>query len=190
MPLFFKTLRVAFLGLSGLAVLGLTACAGYSGNIGALKRQLAQKGDYWQRVDATSATWTQGPKAQQLLNRDISSCVAELSELVRLGQIKSVVPANPVDVASAEGDARKNLMSFETPDRDGALLSEAQSYTDFESCMYVKGWERTMNVGGSTADRAATAYIGNHVELKKFLSTTTNPVPSSARTGPYGNLNN
>lgn len=179
-----------FLSLSTVAMITLSACVGHHGNIGALKRDLAKKGDYWQRTDTTSAIWTQGPKAQQMLNRDISTCVAELSELVRLGQIKSVVPANPTDVASADSDARKNLMAFETPDRDGALLSNAQSYTDFESCMHVKGWERTMNVGGSTADRAATAYIGNHVQLKKFLSTTTNPAPATSRKGPYGNLNN
>ena len=187
MPLSVSTVR--FLSLSTIAALMLTACVGHHGNIGALKRKLAERGDYWQRVDTTSAIWTQGPKAQQMLNRDISTCVAELSELVRLGEIKSAVPANPTDVASADSDARKNLMAFETPDRDGALLSSAQTYTDFESCMHVKGWERTMNVGGSTADRAATAYIGNHVQLKKFLSTTTKSMPTTTRR-PYSNLNN
>jgi hypothetical protein len=185
--------RLVTLALTGLFSLSLVACGGmHSNTIGGLKQKLARDGDFWQRVDTTSAMWTQGPKAQQMLNRDISRCVTDLSELVRLGQIKAVIPANSRDVANAENEAHANLMGFETPDRDGALLSEAQQYTDFESCMHVKGWERVMNVGGTTADRAATAYIGNHVGLKKWLSTTTtNGALKPSSKGPYsGGYNN
>lgn len=179
--------------LVGIMTLSLSACSGgHSGTIGALKQKLVRDGDFWQRTDATSAMWTQGPKAQQMLNRDISHCITDLSELVRLGQIKEIIPENSRDVAGAENEAHANLMGFDSLDRDGALLVEAQQYTDFESCMHVKGWERVINVGGKTADRTSTTYIGNHVELKKWLSTTpTNGALKSNSKGVYsGGYNN
>ena len=129
--------------ITGLMVastaLTLTACAG-----GFSQKDLEDKGQYWQRTSASSAVYMRGPKAQQILNRDISTCVVELKELQRLGSIKEAFPAGldqngfPIDPDSPEGKMAK----FDTPVRDGSMIAEVYDYTDFESCMRTKGWQR------------------------------------------------
>ena len=107
-------------------------------------QELIHKGQYWQRSSASSAAYIRGPKAQQMLNRDIADCVTELKELQRLGSLKNAFPSgtdqygNTIDMETPEG----RLADFDTPERDGALVSEVFDYTDFESCMMHNGWER------------------------------------------------
>jgi nitrous oxide reductase accessory protein NosL len=178
-----------FLTLS-LAALMLTACVGIPYDSAKARRDLYQKGEFWQRADASSTIWMQGPKAQQVLNRDLARCVTELNELVQLGQIKSIWPAEARDVARAKNQAHANLMRWETPGRDGAMLAEDGQYLDFESCMKTKGWERVLHVPYTTADRAADNYMNTHVRLKKFADYTWAPPPTTQAKGPYQNLNN
>lgn len=170
--------------------LTLTACSG--GRLydtAAVKRELIAKGEFWQRRDATSAIWMQGAKAQQSLNRDLSRCVTELNELVALGQIKSVMPAEPKDLQNAANPAHANLMRWDTPERDGALLVEGAPYLDFETCMASKGWQRVVHVPYNTAERGATGYMNTHRDLKKYAQYRYAPPPTTQDKGKYKNLN-
>ena len=54
--------------------------------------RIEQSGQYWQRVHTSSALYLRGPKAQQMLNRNIARCVVELRELERLGAVKNAIP--------------------------------------------------------------------------------------------------
>ncbi|MCB9965145.1 MAG: hypothetical protein H6855_03590 [Rhodospirillales bacterium] len=133
----------------------LSACSyGFS------QEDLREKGQYWQRTSVSSAVYLRGPKAQQVLNRDISTCVVELKELQRLGTIKEAFPAGldqngfPIDPQSPEGKMAK----FDTPERDGSLIAEVFDYTDFETCMREKGWQRAEVLPRPTADDARGNY--------------------------------
>ncbi len=91
--------------LMGTALVGLTACSS-----GTIMDTLKYDGDYWQRTNATEAVYQEGPKAQQMLHRDISRCVTELREEDRLTSLRNTIPAdndtsgNPPDPATAQGD--------------------------------------------------------------------------------------
>ncbi len=142
--------------LTGLLIasasLGLSACT----ITGFTQTDLEEKGQYWQRASASSAVYMRGPKAQQILHRDISTCVVELKELQRLGSIKNAFPAGldqngfPIDPETPEGKMAK----FDTPERDGSMITEVYDYTDFETCMHTKGWERVEVLPRLTAGRA------------------------------------
>jgi hypothetical protein len=107
-----------------------------------------------------------GPKAQQLLNRDISRCVVELRELERLGTLKGAIPTD------AEGRVldpdQMAIEDQDTPDRDQFLFAEHKDFNDFETCMLSKGWERIMYVPYDTAYDASKTYINSHVHLSKM----------------------
>ena len=141
-----KTKTTATLLLLSFSTLALAAC-----NIPP-KLEDAQ---YWQRKNASSALYLRGPKAQQTLHMDISTCANEISELERLGPLREAIPADTQngkvpDPRSADGKLRK----WDTPKRDGALYAEHFDYTDFEGCMDSKGWER---VEALPYERATTA---------------------------------
>lgn len=157
----------SFLFVSALAVAGTLAACTPGRNLENIEHEIAKNGRYWQRTSATSATWMQGPKAQQVLNRDIARCVTELAELERLGQIKSVFPVEKTDAAKTADEAQKSLMEWDNPERDGALLAEGSQYIDFETCMKAKGWERVMYVPYDTGVRAGSNFVNNHVYLKE-----------------------
>jgi hypothetical protein len=137
------------------SAISLGACSG-----GFSQQDLKDKGHYWQRTSASSATYLNGPKAQQILNRDISTCVVELKELQRLGSVKEAFPAGldqngfPIDPESPEG----KMADFDTPERDGSLISEVYDYTDFETCMREKGWQRTEYLPYDRSDAARENY--------------------------------
>ncbi len=174
-----------------LVPLTLAACSTYgtAGDVRLVERQIAKKGMYWQRIDTTSAIWMQGEKAQQTLNRDISHCVAELGELERLGQIKGAFPTEKKDAATTADAAHQSLMDWDTPERDGALLSEQLPYTDFEGCMAYKGWERVQHVPYDVAKRAAMTYAENHVYLKSRTKYEGADMEKGRNPGPYDKLN-
>jgi len=141
--------------LSGAVILVLTACGGQPVNMS----DLETKSHFWQRVDASSALYLQGPKAQQILNRDLSRCVTELRELEHLGAIRVATPGDMKngkvpDPTTPEGE----LAQWETPARDGMLRAEHLDYHDFRTCMMSKGWERVENVPYEVADRAREVY--------------------------------
>lgn len=119
-------------------------------------------GQYWQRVSTSEAVYMQGPKAQQMLNRDIGRCVTELRELERLGTIKNAIPT---DLSGRVLDPDENKMGkWDTPDHDGALLAEHTDYHDFEGCMLSKGWERIKSVPYKVAENARKNYYLAHVD--------------------------
>jgi hypothetical protein len=119
-------------------------------------------GQYWQRVSASDAAYIQGPKAQQMLNRDIGRCVVELRELERLGSLKNAIP---LDARGKVLDPdQKKMADWDTPDHDGALLSEHSDYHDFEGCMLSNGWERTKFVPYDVAESARVNFYKAHVD--------------------------
>jgi hypothetical protein len=171
--------------LLALAAVSLASCAGRTTKI--------DNGQYWQRVSASDAIYLQGPKAQQMLNRDISRCVFELRELERLGQIKNAIPT---DFHGRVLDPdQKDLYDWDTPERDDQLFAEHGDYQDFESCMLDKGWERVKHVPYSGVERAERAYFANHVDHKAGKAKTEyeeGEKPSkvtSNNQGQFGELN-
>ena len=150
-----KTNRIIlFLGISALAV--TAGCTGAKPEI--------DNAQYWQRSSVSEMTYINGPKAQQLLNRDIARCVTELRELERLGQIKDAIPVNIKGrvLNPDELEMRKT----DTPERDGYLFAEHKNYQDFEGCMDHAGWERTQTVSYETSKRAEGNFFANHINFK------------------------
>ena len=101
------------------------------------------KTDYWQRSQSHSALYLQGPQAQQTLEENIATCVAEIEELVRLGAVRNALPedapnkSNPYEIPRADADAFWNV-----PQRYGHKFVDHSNYHDFDSCMRYKGWAR------------------------------------------------
>ncbi len=146
------------LTLGVLATLALPACSSAS------KPEIGES-QYWQRVSASSAAYIRGPKAQQILNRDIARCVVELRELERLGSITSAIPT---DSHGRILDPAHDLSAddWDTPERDGALLAEHGDYHDFDSCMLTGGWERIKYVPFDVAEKAQLNYLSHHVATR------------------------
>ncbi len=139
--------------------LSLTACA---------SEYNLEDAQYWQRKNTTSALYLQGPKAQQTLHMDIASCVNEISELQRVGELRRAIPADTVngkvlDPATPSG----RMAQWETPKRDGYLLAQHGNYHDFETCMDFKGWERVEYLPYSAADRARDDYVNTMAGKKR-----------------------
>jgi hypothetical protein len=102
------------------------------------------RAQYWQRFSVSESIYMRGPKAQQMLNRDIARCVVELRELERLGVLKNAIPTDPEGrVLDPDENA---LLDHDYPERDDNLFAEHENYHDFESCMQSKGWERVRQV--------------------------------------------
>lgn len=133
-------------------------------------------GEYWQRKAPSESVYQHGPKAQQMLQRDIARCTSELRELERLDVIRSGFPAdrvarqhdkNSVSSYPDPDGQRANLEEFDYPDRDGYLLAENGDYWDFEGCMMSKGWEREMYVPYATVQKSQADYV-NAVEDSRY----------------------
>ncbi|MCD8498373.1 MAG: hypothetical protein LRZ85_10115 [Alphaproteobacteria bacterium] len=139
------------LALPFLAVLILTACGT------ATPKRDMHKAQYWQRSSISDAAYQQGPKAQEMLNRDIANCVATLKEMERLGMVRNAIPAD--NMGRVLDRDEEQYMAYDTPDRFGGLNLEAEDYHDFEGCMITKGWERTMFVPYSVAGRSREVYL-------------------------------
>lgn len=99
---------------------------------------------YWQRTHTSEAVYQQGPKSQQMLNRDIGRCVVELRELEGLHMVTDPLPMNSGGriLDPDEKGARKGSGKKKAPPA-ASLLGEQGQYKDFEGCMLAKGWERT-----------------------------------------------
>ncbi len=132
--------------------------------MGCTSKKLVNTPQYWQRNHASESAYLNGPKAQQILNRDIARCVTELKELERLDQIKDAIP---VDSQGRVLDPDElQMYRADNPNRDGALLSEQLDYQDFEGCMQYKGWERTEFVPYNGVLRAEDNYYENHIDTR------------------------
>ena len=124
-------------------------------------------GQFWQRTSSSDALHIRGPKAQQMLNRDISRCVLELRELERLGSIKNAIPTDMEGHVMTKEEIE--LAQWDSPERDKHLFAEHSDYSDFEGCMSAKGWERIEHVPYSTARKGRENYLNTHVEYKEHI---------------------
>jgi hypothetical protein len=186
------TFKKSILSLTYLSTLALSACGGY----GLYKNPKMEKAEYWQRQNASSAIYMQGPKAQQLLHKNIANCTVEIRELQNLGEIRRAIPANYNNGNSLNGErtaSQKTLDGWDTPERDGYLRSEHLDYTDFESCMYAKGWERAEYLPYTDADKARTDYKKRYGRVfnsrKHDRENVTSLNTRSQNPAPYENLN-
>ena len=165
--------------LLGISALALTACGSPVGKI--------NKAQYWQRVSTSDATYMRGPKAQDMLNRDIARCVVELRELERIGMLRDTIPMDNsgrlLDPPAAA------LAGYDTPERQGALLSEHGDYFDFEGCMMAKGWERTAHLPFDIAIEARDQYLDS-VERYQHNSRYGRDPMRTQESGEYKELNN
>ncbi|MGH1376407.1 MAG: hypothetical protein ACRBCK_08675 [Alphaproteobacteria bacterium] len=142
-----------------------------------------QRGQYWQRVHTSSALYIRGPKAQQMLNRNIARCVVELRELERLGAVKDAIPEYAEGLVLSEEEAR--IAGWDTPERDKELFAEHSDYIDFEGCMLAKGWERIKYVPFDVYDQAQNNYKKTHT---KYRDEYRNPKKNKS-SSDYSNLN-
>ncbi|MCD8562665.1 MAG: hypothetical protein LRY54_01050 [Alphaproteobacteria bacterium] len=133
--------------------LTLTACSGTK----AVSQKDMHKAQYWQRSSISDAAYQQGPKAQEMLNRDIANCVSSLKEMARIGMIRDVIPAD--NMGRVLDRDEEQYKAYDTPDRFGGLNLEAEDYHDFEGCMLTKGWERTEFVPYTVAARSRSTYL-------------------------------
>lgn len=167
--------------LAGAALLTLTACN---------TLPPIEEAYYWGRTDVTEAAYLEGPKAQQMLHRDISRCVVELRELERLGSLRNALPADTrkngivPDPATAEG----RLAQWETPTREGELRSEFSDYQDFESCMRAKGWERMDHMPYEMSERARRNYLET-IRKEHYSSSTEAAHPEGKPDTEWDDLN-
>lgn len=141
---------------------------------------------YWGRKNASSALYLRGPKAQQILHVDISRCVNEISELERVGALREAIPADTrngqvPDVRTPQGKMAK----WDSPKRDGYLYNEHLPYTDFETCMDAKGWERVESLPYGQGDIARSDYLRNVKGYQYQSQNNTNRFESNAPANSY-----
>lgn len=124
------------------------------------------EGQFWQRTSMSEAVYAQGPKAQQMLNRDIARCVFEMRELERLGVTKNAIPT---DYHGRVLDSDEMaLYDNDSPERDGELFMEHGNYFDFETCMMEKGWERIEHVPFEVAAKGRENYMKSHLKYREL----------------------
>lgn len=113
---------------------------------------------YWQRVESSSALYMKGPKAQQMLDENIATCVREIDELVELEALRETTPPDTHGEYHRALKASGDLDHFDTPLRYGDMKVSHTNFHDFESCMRDKGWERVRYVRYQTALDANKTY--------------------------------
>tara|TARA_R110001592_G_scaffold20926_5_gene84575 strand:+ start:12621 stop:13145 length:525 start_codon:yes stop_codon:yes gene_type:complete len=145
--------------------LGLALTFSLPSFAGGINDDIEHKGQYWQRIHASSAIYLRGPKAQQMLNRDIARCVVELRELERLGAVRNAIPEYVDGVVLESTEAR--LAGWDAPERDKELFAEHSDYIDFEGCMIAKGWERVKYVPFDVAEQAHENYLYTHTKYRE-----------------------
>jgi hypothetical protein len=129
---------------------------------------------YWQRSEASSATYTRGPKAQQMLKEDIANCVFEMRELERLGGVRESIPTDkdgrvldPPELEAERKRIEQELEDWDTPERKGQLYAEHSDYHDFEGCMLAKGLERTKFVPYEVDKLSKDQYLASHIGYQR-----------------------
>lgn len=171
--------------LTGVALVSLAACSSTP-----TESELMRSADYWQRTSTSEAIFQRGPKAQQMLNRDIARCVTELREVERLGFLRTNLPGDntaggvPPDPSTPRGA----LAQWETPERDGYLYAEHSDYHDFETCMMAKGWERIEHMPYDIGIESRRDYI-DAINAQKYREKTGDYQPVVPVKGPYDDLN-
>ncbi len=120
--------------------------------------------DFWQRIGAVDNAYMRGPKAQQMLNRDIAHCVAEGRELVHLGALRGGLNTG-MNNATRQPDQRE-LYKWDTPERDRYMFAEHSNFHDMEGCMEAAGWQRTLYVSYEKVDEYHRSYYDAHVDYE------------------------
>jgi hypothetical protein len=146
---------------------------------------IEERGQYWQRIHTSSALYLRGPKAQQMLNRDIARCVVELRELERLGAVKDAIPEYAEGVVLNSDEAHLHGIDF--PERDKDLYAEHSDYIDFEGCMLSNGWERIKYVPYGVAENSRENFKRTHSATRDAYTPSKKAKKSSQ--GDYSNLN-
>lgn len=95
---------------------------------------------YWQRFSASEAVYQQGPKADQMLDRDIGRCVIELKELESLGLVKEPLMMDRDGRVLDPDEIKKEEKKLPKPHANISVTE--YNFRDFPSCMKAKGWER------------------------------------------------
>ncbi len=180
--MFSKSLFTFF---AAMAVLFLGACEHYQSSPSV---DIDKEGQYWQRSVVSEAIYQQGPKVQQMLNRDIARCVVELRELERLGAVKNAIPTT-LKGRVLDPDQRE-LDNWDEPERDEHLYAEHSDYHDFEGCMLAKGWERTLYVPYDVAEKSRENYLKAHIDYKYQSRIEKRMLRNYKKEdGPYTDLN-
>lgn len=146
-------------------VMGLALTFSFPSFADNINDEIEHKGQFWQRISSSDAIYMQGPKAQQMLNRDIARCVVEMRELERLGAIRDGIPEYVDGVVLEETEAR--LAGWDTPERDKELFAEHSDYIDFEGCMIDKGWERVKYMPFDVYEQAHETYLYTHTNYRE-----------------------
>ena len=183
------TSKKSILTLSVFSTLMVAACAN---NYTSPKK--LEDAKYWQRQNSSSALYMRGPKAQQMLHKNISECVYGVNELEKLGEIRRAIPSNYTSGNSQNRTAaQQELDQWDSPERDGYLYNEHIDYHDFETCMNTKGWERVQFLPHSDVDIANKAYMDRYGKKKKSSygsrENVTTLDPYSQNPPPYENTN-
>lgn len=176
------TLKSSALVLTCTAALALGACTGVS-----INKKIEKEGQYWQRVNVSETTWLRGMKAQQLLNKDIASCVTELRELERLGMLRNAIPTN-MSGRVLDPDELE-LSKWDTPERDKHLLTEHSDYQDFNGCMLAKGWERIKFIPYDRVEQSRKDYLDAHIDYEYRSKYEKEYVAPHEDSENYENLN-
>lgn len=178
-----KTLS-AFL-LTGAVALTLAACD----TLPPQNVELANA-HFWQRAETSSAIYQRGPKAQQMLHRDIAECTHEVRELKRLGIVRGATPAdaNSSGAIPDQNTPQGRLDSWDTPTREGYLLTEHTDFHDFETCMMTKGWERVEYLPHDLAETARDNYV-QAITGERRRTESGERQRDSVERGPYDSLN-
>lgn len=147
--------KLSSLLLIATAALALTACAQD------IRYELETDAQYWQRIDTTDMIYQRGPKAQQMLFRDIARCTTELKEMERLGALRNTIPDDAYgnQEPPTPGSPDSRMADWDSPERQGYLYAEHYPYSDFETCMTYKGWERTRYINTDTQRRSWNDYL-------------------------------
>ena len=123
---------------------------------------------YWQRVEDNSALYMTGPKAQQRLDENISTCVNEIDELVKLDALsEGALPSDYQIALKKSGD----LASYDRPTTLGNKKVAHSDFHDYESCMRSKGWERVKYVRYQTASAAKETFKETQKQRKNGGTT-------------------
>ncbi len=100
-----------------------------------------QKSQHWQRASTSEAVYQQGPKAEQILKRDIGRCVVELQEMEDLGAVEDPIKTDASGRVLGPDQVKEK-------DWNGKQELNKRKYDeDFLSCMETKGWERVYAPG-------------------------------------------
>lgn len=154
--------------------LKITLCLLTLGSVASCARNYPDQ-QYWQRSNTSQSIYMHGPKAQQILHRDIQNCVFELKELERLHELDNPIPTT-FDGYIKEADP-ETLYRIQGREGGVALLSGSNDYSNFDGCMYAKGWERIKNLPYSVTDTLNIRPRREKPDKNGLLSEPVRPPP-------------